>query len=225
MKSSRCITFKRGLPRLVLVGVLSVMVAIAFGERSVVSAQEANIESPEQNNSAGSKGFKGMLGGKKDSEAPLYVKSDSLKFDAKRRIFTYQGNVEVVRDDIRMTCDVMVGTYDKNSRLQTVLCRDNVVITRSDEMRASSNRAKYSVPQAIIVLTEDPELARAGNMLSADKITIFVDEDRSEAEGNVRVKVLKEEGGGGGSSADFLSRGKDIENTETKELASENSES
>lgn len=150
-------------------------------------------------------GIKGLFEGSKDGNAgPLYVKSDTLQLNAKKRVFTYEGNVEIVRGDLRITCDSMVGTYGEDSQLRTVLCSGNVVITQGEDMRASSNRAMYTVKTAIIDLTEAPELARGGNVLSADKITIFVDEDRSEADGNVRVKVIKAEEQSGASVGSAL---------------------
>ena len=138
--------------------------------------------------------LKGLMGDQKGEGAPLYVKSDSLRLNAKQKVFIYDGNVEIVRGDVRITCDSMKGTYGDDSKLKTILCQDNVVITRGEVLRASSNRAHYDVSESEIELTEGPELARDGNLLSADKITIFVDEDRSEAEGNVRVKVIKADG-------------------------------
>jgi lipopolysaccharide transport protein LptA len=144
-------------------------------------------------------GFKKALSGG-NSDSPLFIKSDTLTLDSKDRIFTYKGNVRIVRDDMDITTDVMIGRYAESQELESILCVGNVVITRGDEMRATSNRAFYNVAGAKIDLTDEPELARDGNILSADKIVIFVDEDRSEAEGNVRVKVIKsDESGSGGS--------------------------
>lgn len=122
---------------------------------------------------------------------PLYIKSDTLELNSKARVFVYKGNVELVRDDVTITATTIEGKYDAQSRLETVVCRGNVVITKGEGMRATSNRAVYNVAAATIELTEAPELFREGNALSADKVTIFIKEDRSEAEGNVRVKVIK----------------------------------
>ena len=128
---------------------------------------------------------------KGDNEAPLFVKSNTLSLDAKARVFTYRGDVEITREDMRITADVVIGKYDKNNKIQRIICEDNVVITKGTGLRASSDRAVYNVPAATIVLTEGPELFDRGNVLSADKVTVFIDEDRSEAEGEVRVKVVK----------------------------------
>lgn len=152
----------------------------------------------QQETAKGSPGDQGAIrrlfeGNKEGKGLPVYIKSDTLTLNSKKRVFTYEGNVEVLRGDLRMTADVMIGKYDQKNQLETVICEDNVVLTKGEEMRASANRAVYRVPKAIIELTEGPELAREGNVLSADKISVFVDEDRSEAEGNVRVKVIRTE--------------------------------
>ena len=122
---------------------------------------------------------------------PLYIKSDTLELNSKARLFIYKGNVELVRADVTITANIVEGKYDRQNRLETILCRGNVVITKGEGMRATSNRALYNVSAATIELTEAPELYREGNALSADKVTVYIDEDRSEAEGNVRVKVIK----------------------------------
>lgn len=144
--------------------------------------------------------------GGKQSEGPLFIKSDNLNLDSKQRIFTYEGNVEVTRGDVRITADRVIGKYDDKNQIQTVVCENNVVLTRGEDMRAISNRAVYRLASATIILTEGPELAREGNVLAADKITVFVNEDKSEAEGNVRVKVVNsdETGLNGNSKAKLL---------------------
>lgn len=125
-----------------------------------------------------------------DKGQPMYIRSDSLFLDAKERIFTYKGNVELTRGEVKITSDALTGEYDEKRQLKRMQCDNNVVITRGDTMRATSNRAVYDVPTGKIVLTEGPELMDRGNALSADRVIVYVNEDRSEAEGNVRVKVL-----------------------------------
>lgn len=152
-----------------------------------------------QNSSDSSGGLKQAFSSG-NSDAPVFIKSDTLTLDSKDRIFTYKGNVRVVRDEMEITTDLMIGRYAENQELETILCQGNVVVTKGEEMQATSNRALYNVKAGKIELTDEPELARDGNVLAADKIVIYVDEDRSEAEGNVRVKVIKSDDSGSGSS-------------------------
>lgn len=148
-------------------------------------------DSPAKDPGAKSGGLKNVLGDSKGEEGPVLIKSDTLSLNAKDRVFVYQGNVEVVRDDLTITAQTVEGRYDDQNRIKTILCKTNVVITKGDGLRATSNRALYKVDNATIELTENPEVINKGNALAADKVTVFIDEDRSEAEGNVRVKVLK----------------------------------
>lgn len=126
-----------------------------------------------------------------NSKDPVFIQSDSLSLNSKERIFTYKGNVKVKRGEVEITTDIMVGRYAENQELETIVCQGNVVVTRPPETRATSNRAFYNLKSGKIELTENPELARGSNVLVADKIIMYVDEDKSEAEGNVRVKVIK----------------------------------
>lgn len=135
--------------------------------------------------------LKDVFSGSSNSKGPLDIKSDTLELNSKDRIFTYKGNVELTRDDMRVTAKKLEGRYDQENRMETVVCIGDVVITKGPSIKATSNRALYKVAASIVELTEGPELYRDGNILVADKVTIFLNEERSEAEGNVRVKVTK----------------------------------
>ena len=148
---------------------------------------------------ASPKDAKGSLGnligdGKSQSDSPVYIKSDTLDLNSKSRIFSYRGNVEVKRDDLTITAKVVDGYYRDDNKIEKMIAKENVVITRGEGLRSVSNRAIYKVDANIIELTEKPELFKDGSVLAADKITIYVKEDRSEAEGNVRVRVVKQPG-------------------------------
>lgn len=127
------------------------------------------------------------------SNSPVYIKSETLTLDTKSRTFTYEGGVEMWQDDLSVTGEKVIGHYDENNKIQTITCQRNVVITRGATLRASSEFALYNVETGVIELTEAPELLNNGNALTADKVVIYLNEDRSEAQGNVRVKVIRPE--------------------------------
>lgn len=148
-----------------------------------------------------------LLGnGDPDKKPPIFISSKKADLNSKDRIFNYRENVEVVREDLTITADLVVGKYNDQNEMEVITCEQNVVITKGDTLRSTSNRAVYDVKSARIVLTENPEINDHGNILSADKVIIFVDEDRSEAEGNVRVKVTKSNGAGVLGGASFSSK-------------------
>lgn len=129
-----------------------------------------------------------------DEKLPTYIKSDELTVDSESRVFTYLGNVEVTQDDLLLTAEQIVGNYDQNNQITKLTAEKQVVITRGEEARAQGDYAVYDKLANTIVITKNPELQREGNVLTADKITLFLNDNRSEAEGNVRVKLIQKAG-------------------------------
>ncbi len=171
---------------------LSASSAVAAGPKKGEKQPEQKKPAIEAKKDGAENALKKAFGPSSDqSDAPLFIKSDSLNLNSKQRVFMYQGNVEVTRGDLTITSNAVEGRYDDSNKIQTVLCRGNVVITRGDTLRATANKALYTVAKSTIQLTEAPELFHNGSALAADKITVFLNDDRSEAEGNVRVKVIK----------------------------------
>ncbi|MCB0345350.1 MAG: hypothetical protein KDD66_09530 [Bdellovibrionales bacterium] len=172
-------------------GLLRPALHLALLAAALFAATGANAEAAAE---ASSNPLKGIMGdsSKMDKSLPLLIKSDSLQVNAVERKFVYEGNVRAQRGDVMLTSDKMIGKYDEKNELDTVTCEKNVVITRGTDMRATSEHAFYDVKKAVVELTEAPELINKGNALTADKIRVFLNEDRSEAEGDVRVRVIQE---------------------------------
>jgi lipopolysaccharide transport protein LptA len=191
---------------------LALLLLLSSSAGAAAEGDSASGDSSAKTESASIKGF--LTPGAGDKKAPVYIKSDSLSLDSKARVFTYKGNVEIRRSDLTITADTVVGKYDEKNELQIVVCQGNVVVTRGETLRTIANKAVYRVSAATIVLTESPELMREGNILAADRITVYVDEDRSEADGNVRVKVVNAEDAGKSKSKNLFETG-DAESSET----------
>lgn len=132
-----------------------------------------------------------------DGNAPIFVNSDNLSLESKKRTFTYSGNVKIVQADMNIDADLVVGKYDENNVMKEIVCKGHVVMTRGETLKATANRALYLVAKQSVELTEGPEVTHKGSTLTADKVTVFLKEDRSEAEGNVRVRLVKTEGSSG----------------------------
>lgn len=165
--------------------------AIIFFSASWLDAAPATKEAPRAAKTSSI--VQGGGGKRHNNDAPIFIKSNQLSFDAKARHFVYKGAVEFKQDDLTITCEQMSGSYDENSKLQTVICERQVVISRGETQRAKANKAVYDVAAGKIELTEAPEVVQGENTLAADKVIVFVNEDRSEALGDVRVKIAKTE--------------------------------
>lgn len=130
---------------------------------------------------------------------PTYIKSDNLTVNNKERTFAYSGNVEVTQGDLNLTAELLDGTYDEKNQIKDLTARRNVIIVKGDGIRASGEKAIYDRASDTLVLTESPELKQGESILTADRIRIFLKENRSVAEGQVRVKVVRSDSKGGGS--------------------------
>jgi len=131
------------------------------------------------------------------NKGPTYINSDSLFLNSKERFFEYQGNVQVTHNDMILTSDKLEGYYDDKNQIKTMIAKSNVTITKGEKIKARSQRATYEKSNETLILNENPQLEQNGSLLSADLIRIFLNEDRSVAEGTVRVTLVqppKEEG-------------------------------
>jgi lipopolysaccharide export system protein LptA len=130
-----------------------------------------------------------------DKNLPTYVKSDSLTLKHKERTFSYLGNVEVRHGDTTMTADQMEGFYSEKNEIERLVAKNNVYITKGEGIRASGETAVYDAPKQTVTLTDNPELQQGESVLTADRVIIFLNENRSIAEGQVRVKLVKKDSG------------------------------
>lgn len=134
-----------------------------------------------------------FLGSEEFGKLPTYIKSNSLSLKQKERVFVYSGSVEVRQGDMILTADTLEGRYNERNEVQELVASSNVVILKGENIRANGNRAVYKQATETVTLTENPELQQEGSVLTADSITIFLQENRSSAEGNVRVKLVKKD--------------------------------
>lgn len=142
-------------------------------------------------NAFGGKSLFGDTGKDKDfGKLPTNITSDSLSLNAKERIFTYKGNVVVTQGDMTLTSKTIDGSYSDQNQIQKIVARGDVVITKQD-IKATSQLATYDAVSSIVTLTDNPQLQQGESVLIADRIKVYLNEDRSQAEGNVRVTFVK----------------------------------
>lgn len=141
----------------------------------------------------GSVGQAPLLDGKAFDDSfgklPTNVTADSLSFNSQKRVFAYQGNVIVTQGDMRLTSKLLEGAYNELNQLQKLTAKGDVLITKQD-IQASGQTAIYDAVASIITLTDNPQLSQNESILTADRIKIFLKENRSQAEGDVRVTFV-----------------------------------
>jgi lipopolysaccharide export system protein LptA len=151
-------------------------------------------QSDSKDSSLGALGSSSLFGNtaqdKEFGSLPTNITSDTLSLNAKQRVFTYKGNVVVTQGNMTLTSKVVEGNYNESNQIQKIIAKGDVVITKQ-EIKATSQIATYDAVSAIVTLTDNPQLQQGESVLIADRIKVYLNEDRSQAEGNVRVTFVK----------------------------------
>ena len=130
-----------------------------------------------------------------NSKEPISIEAQQLSLDTEARTFQYKGAVKVVQGDLTLLAEQMDGTYTEDNQITSIVAIGNVDITKGPDIKATSEKAVYDAQAKIVTLTENPQLTQKGSTLSADTIKVFLLENRSTAEGSVKVKVNNPEDG------------------------------
>lgn len=130
---------------------------------------------------------------------PTNISSDTLVLQNKDRVFIYSGNVRVTQGDMTLTSKTLEGLYSEKNEIQRMVAKGDVIITKA-ELKATGGKALYEAATNTVLLTESPQVEQKGSILTADRIRVFLDEDRSQAEGDVRVTLVKKEGEDSGAT-------------------------
>jgi lipopolysaccharide export system protein LptA len=186
-----------------------------------VDAQAANEKAPPAptgsqapaSQSGGPFAF-GSLG---KSKEPITVISDKLDYDYKANIVVYRGAVEVTQGDVKMVADVLTITLENDKqndkkpttetpisdppaqaapastdtgKVKEMVATGNVRIDQGTRW-AVGGRATYEQQQRTLVLTENPVLHDGPNEVVGERVTVYLDENRSVVEGGQkRVKAV-----------------------------------
>jgi lipopolysaccharide export system protein LptA len=153
------------------------------------------------------------------SKEPITVISDKLDYDYKANIVVYRGAVEVTQGDVKMVSDVLTLTLENKQndqpaakpttgttvpdppapaappssdtgKVKEMVATGNVRIDQGTRW-AVGGRATYEQEQRTLVLTENPVLHDGPNIVIGERVTVYLDENRSVVEGGQkRVKAV-----------------------------------
>ncbi len=136
------------------------------------------------------KGLEAQLSSGDFKKAPTFITSASLTVKSDKRVFVYTGGVVVKQGDMTLTCEELEGRYTENNQIDELIAKRNILITKGPTIRATGQKGVYTASTGTLVLTDNPSLEQNGSTLSADVIRVFMHEDRSVAEGDVRMKLI-----------------------------------
>ena len=139
---------------------------------------------------------------KKDENAeaaPVVIKSKTVEMNNELKLVTFSGDVNARRDDFVINCDKMVVYYESSpdkpekgggqTRVNKIVATGRVKITRAKGGEATAEVATYYQEKGKMVLTGNPTVRQGNDLVKGDRITIFLNEDRTIVEGSEDKKV------------------------------------
>ncbi len=153
----------------------------------------------------------------KGSDQPIDI--TSTKFTARNipngKEATFEGNVKVNQGDVTLSCDQLVLVYDEKvgastgegrskklakklenvSQIKSITASGNVKIVQNERM-AVAGKALYDNAKRTITLTEGPRLWQGADVMVANTIIIYLDENRVDSLGGenpIKFKINPEQ--------------------------------
>ncbi len=144
--------------------------------------------------------------GKKQSEA-IHITSDKMEVKDQKGTVIFSGNVVAKKGNLTIYSDILEVFYAKKAagkksvpagrdtkekrRLKKIVARGHLRIVQG-KRRATAREAVYYKPQEKIVLIKDARIWDGKNTIKGDKVTLFVNENRSvvESSGKDRVEAV-----------------------------------
>ncbi len=145
-----------------------------------------------------SQGIIGFTG----SRAPIDITSDTVEADQKTNTVTFKGNVVAKQEDTTLWANTLTVYYDeKTKKLKEIVATGNVKVVQLDK-RATSQKATFDQDKNKVTFDGDAVAREGANVIRGERITYYVDEERSVVEpvkgGRVSTSITpppKEEGG------------------------------
>ncbi len=127
---------------------------------------------------------------KSTGQLPFNITSDRMVADNRKSTVTFFGDVKASNEDLLVFSDEMAIVYTKERQIEHVAAHGNVRISKKD-ITASCQMANFLQGEQKIILTGKPKVWQGNNMVTGEKITILLEEDKIVVVGQKdRVNVV-----------------------------------
>ena len=131
-------------------------------------------------------GFIGKAGeaGGRGVDQPLRITSQHLEADNKNSVIIFSGNVVAKQGNMTIYADAARVYYEKKeegNEIREMVATGNVKIQEADRLATAQN-AVFTNAEQKIVLTGQPKVWQGKDMVSGEKITLLLEEDKSFVE-------------------------------------------
>ena len=125
-----------------------------------------------------------------DKNGPVTVDADSLETMQKEGLSVFKGNVVAKQNNSVPYADRMeIYTDAKTDRIERVVSTGNVRIITRDCRMGTAGRGEYYDAEQRMVLIGNARVWRDADVVTGDRITIYLAEDRSLVEGGRQERV------------------------------------
>jgi len=116
------------------------------------------------------------------SRAPIDIASDTVEADQKQNKVTFKGNVVAKQEDVTLYANTLVVIYDPDTKqMKEVIAIGNVRVVQLDR-RATGQKATFDQGKNKVILDGDAVVREGTNVVRGERITFYVDEERSVVE-------------------------------------------
>tara|TARA_B100000242_G_scaffold70297_1_gene44293 strand:- start:1028 stop:1525 length:498 start_codon:yes stop_codon:yes gene_type:complete len=134
-----------------------------------------------------------------DKDKPIFLESDSAKWDENSQKSTYRGNVVVTQGTMLLTGDLLVVTSKNNEINNMIITGEKSTYkqkTRSGKIvNGEAYEIQYFVENSEIIFLNDAVLTQAKNVVKSNKIIYLTDTENiiaGDKKGKSRVKMTIE---------------------------------
>jgi len=122
---------------------------------------------------------------------PIRIEADAMRSDQKAAAVHFTGNVRATQDDLVIQADEMTVFHGEAAKINGVEpgqikkmhARGNVRISKAGWL-ATGDEVDFFSEERKVLLTGSPQVRQENNMVSGERIVIYLDEGRSVVEGD-----------------------------------------
>lgn len=130
-----------------------------------------------------------VLGGGASSDQPIDIRSDRLEANDAKKQMRFVGNVVAKQGDLTIYAQEVTLYYSEGSgEVDRVEALRDVRIVQGEKV-ATGQKGVFFNREAKIVLTGSPRVNQGEDFISGEKITVFINEERSEVSGQEGGRV------------------------------------
>lgn len=124
-----------------------------------------------------------VLGGGAGSDQPIDIRADRLEASDAKKQMRFLGNVVAKQGDLTIYAQEITLYYsDESGDVDRVEALRDVRIVQGVKV-ATGQKGVFYNREAKIVLTGSPRVNQGDDFISGEKITVFINEERSEVSG------------------------------------------